>query len=255
MAKTLRARAVDQAVGARLLMNEAGRLDIPVSPDEIESRLGHLVKQAGGPEAFKALLKAQKLTESALREGIERGRRVDLLVERVLSEVPEPTDAEVLAYFEAHREEQTRPRRAQVQHILIKADPGKAGDVAAARGRLEEIRRRIDSGEDFPGLAAAHSECPSGRKTGGSLGWLDQGAMVPEFDAAVFALETGRVSEIVETPLGLHLIRKTAEDPGGPAEFTDVQEKIRDLLRHAKRGQSLSAYVNELKAKCVVEGI
>lgn len=254
MAKTLRARAVDQAIGAKLLLKQAERLNIPVSPADIDSRFDELVKQAGGKEAFEALLKAQRLTAAVVRAGIERGRRVDLLVEKVLSEVAEPTDEEVRAHFDAHRDEHTRPRRAQAQHILIKADAKKAEEVGSARRKLKDIRGRIEAGADFSEMAAAHSECPSGRKTGGSLGWFDHGTMVPEFDAAVFAMEVGRVSEIVETSLGLHLIRKTAEEPGGPAEFTDVQDKVRDLVRHAKRGQALSAYVNELKTKTVVEG-
>jgi peptidyl-prolyl cis-trans isomerase C len=253
--KTLRQRAVDQAIGAKLLMKQAERLDLPVSAGDVDERFDELVKQAGGEKPFEAMLKAQRLSAAAVKSGIERGRRVDLLVEQVLSEVPEPTEQEVRAHFDANSDQHVRPDRAQAQHILIRADPGKPSEMKNARHKLGDIRRKIEAGADFAEMAAAHSECPSGRKAGGSLGWFDRGAMVPEFDAAVFSMEVGRVSEIVETSLGVHLIRKTAGEEGGPAELADVSDRIREFLRHTRRGEALSTYVNELKSKAVIEGV
>ena len=60
--------------------------------------------------------------------------------------------------------------------------------------------------------------------------------------------------QIVESPLGLHLIHKTDADPGGEAAYDDARETVRDFLRHAYRGEAVSAYVAELRAKAVIEG-
>ena len=253
--KTLRRRAADQAIGAKLLMKQAERLNLPVNDADVAERMAELVTQAGGDAAFAAMLKAQKLTITMVRAGIERGRRVDMLVEKITADAPEPNEKEILEHFEANRDEYIRSDRAQAQHILIQADAAKPADMARAKKRLGEIRKQIEGGADFSELAAAHSDCPSGRKSGGSLGWFDKGTMVPEFDAVVFAMEVGRLSEIVETKFGVHLIYKIAAEPGGPAEFVDVRDKIRDFMRHARRGEALSSYVNELKTKAVIEGV
>jgi len=69
----------------------------------------------------------------------------------------------------------------------------------------EQLRQRIENGEDFGALASEHSTCPSG-SSGGDLGEFEQGQMVPEFDQVVFHDEIGVVHGPVETQFGYHLI-------------------------------------------------
>jgi parvulin-like peptidyl-prolyl isomerase len=253
-ADVLRRRARDQAVGAKLLIMEARRLDLAVPGGEVEGRLRAMVGKAGGEEAFDAVLRRQGLTRDGVRRSIEEGRRVDLLVERITAGVPDPTEEEMRRHFEEHRAEYRKPDRARTQHILIRPETDTERDRGVACSRLAEIIRRVEEGADFAEQAAAHSQCPSGRKTGGSLGWISRGMMLPEFDRAVFSLAAGQMSGIVETPLGYHVIRNTAREDGGPAEFEDVREAIRELLRHARRGEAIAALVAELREKAVVEG-
>ena len=78
----------------------------------------------------------------------------------------------------------------------------------AALSEMEQIKGDLDGGADFADLAARHSDCPSGGK-GGQLGVFGRGQMVGEFDDAVFGLEVGSVSGVIETPFGYHLIYRT----------------------------------------------
>ncbi len=249
----LQAKAREQAVGARLLLEESARLDLRVPAADIQEKLNELIVQCGGRQTFERLLDEQQTSEATIRTGIEQGRRVDLLVARVTQGVADPTEADLRAHFEAHREEYARPERAALAHILIRFEPGQTAERATARSRLETLRRELEAGADFAALASLHSECPSGRENGGHLGWVSRGMMVPPFEQAGFALEVGQLSEVVETPFGLHLIRKTDHQAGGPAEYDDVRENIRDFLRHVARGRAVSAYVDELRAKAVIE--
>jgi parvulin-like peptidyl-prolyl isomerase len=141
----------------------------------------------------------------------------------------------------------------RAQHILVKPDGADEASRATARSRIEEIRQRLDEGADFAGEAAAHSDCPSGTSTGGSLGWVSRGMTVPDFETALFAMEAGELSDVVETPLGFHVIKKTAEDEGGEADLEDVHDQVRDFLRHARRGQAISDHVQELRQKALIE--
>jgi parvulin-like peptidyl-prolyl isomerase len=252
-ADALRARARDQAIGAKLLIAEARRLNLVVPRDEVESRLRAMIRGAGGEEGFAALLARQGLTRAVVARSIEEGRRVDLLVDRLAAGVPDPTDEEIREHFETHRAEYRRPDKVQAQHILIRPDSDSPEDRSVARSRLEEIRKRVDDGAEFADEAAAHSQCPSGRKTGGSLGWISRGMMVPAFDEALVATHVGGMSGVVETPLGFHLIRKTAQEAGGDADLDDVRHKVREFLRHARRGEVLAEHVRELRAKAVIE--
>ncbi len=76
------------------------------------------------------------------------------------------------------------------------------------RRLAEEILKRLKGGADFASLAREYSTCPSKAK-GGDLGWFGDGQMVPAFEVAVKRLSTGRISEIVSTQFGFHIIKKT----------------------------------------------
>jgi parvulin-like peptidyl-prolyl isomerase len=245
-------KAADQAVGTKLLLDEASKLDLPVTEAEIDDQVEKIVEQVGGREAFADALARQKTSETEFREQLRRGKRVDKLVEQAASGVAEPTEAEIQAHFEAHKEEFQKGERVLAQHILITPDGDTEASKSEARSKIESIRERVLGGKDFADEAAAHSMCPSG-KEGGSLGWFSRGMMVPEFDQAVFAMKDGDVSDVIETQFGYHIIYKTAHEDAGETDFDTVREQIRDLLRHARRGEAMTAYVDELKAKAKIE--
>jgi len=249
----LREKATEQAIGAKLLIDEARRLDIAVPGERIDKRVNSMMEQMGGRESFELRLAEHGMTEAELRKNIEQGCKVDLLVERIGAEAVEPTDEDLRAHFETNREQYVQPERASAQHILIKPASDADADRVVAESRMEEIRAKIEGGAVFDELAAAHSDCPSS-KQGGSLGWFGRGMMVPEFDEAVFAMEVGELSEVIETQFGFHVIYRTGADEGGEASFPESEFKIRDFMRHARRGELVSAHVAELREKADIQG-
>lgn len=101
----LERHAVEQAVGAKLLMAEAERLDIEPTQEDVESRICKMATDAGGDDALEESLASQGLSVEMVRAGIRRGRRVDLLVERISSGVSDPTEEDMRAHFDAHQDE------------------------------------------------------------------------------------------------------------------------------------------------------
>jgi peptidyl-prolyl cis-trans isomerase C len=93
--------------------------------------------------------------------------------------------------------------RAEASHILIK------GTDAEAERKIQELQKDISNDPDkFAKAAALHSDCPSGRSQGGSLGEFGRYSMVPEFDKVVFNkdCEVGVVHGPIQTSFGYHLI-------------------------------------------------
>lgn len=101
----------------------------------------------------------------------------------------------------------------EASHILVMykgaQSAGASRTKEEALERIQMVAAELVNGLDFADLAAEYSECPSAQD-GGSLGAFGRGDMVPEFDEAVFDLEVGDSSGVVETAFGYHLIQRTA---------------------------------------------
>ena len=242
----LEAKALDQAIGAKLLLDQSARLDIPVTEKDIDAEVARVVQQVGGEENYKKALAAQGISEADFRKELEKGARVNMLVNQACAHVADPTEDEVTAFYEAHKSEYVEPHQVLCQHILVK------GSNDAALDKIKEIRERIVNDKaDFAEEAKKHSDCPSGAQ-GGSLGWFGRGMMVPEFDKAAFEMKKGEVSGVVTTEFGYHIIYKADEKGGGQQTIVDVHDQIKDLLRHEARGKA-DAYVAELREKATIE--
>jgi parvulin-like peptidyl-prolyl isomerase len=248
--ESLRQKAVEQAIGAKLLLDEAEKLDLEPDEADIDDRMRRMEQDAGGAERFRENLRRQRLTPEGVRSGLRRGRRVDLLIDRIAGDVPDPTEEDMREHFASHAGEYAAPRRIRAQHILIRPASGSEEDHREARARLQGICRSIaDEGADFSDMAAEHSDCPSGKSKGGSLGWFGEGMLVPGLDQVVFALDIGEISGILASPLGYHLFKKLEAEEARPAEYAEVADRVRDFLRHARRGEIIAEHVKELRAR------
>jgi parvulin-like peptidyl-prolyl isomerase len=246
---SLRKKAREQAIGVRSLVREARRQAIEVPDSEVDTAVREIVSAAGGREAFLSMLRKQGISEDLLVESVRDSKRVDRLLKTISASVPEPTEEDVRDHYKRNCDNYSKPERRRAQHILIKPDSNSEHDRARAREQLLDIRQKCKTGAGFSDLAAAHSQCPSGKKTGGSIGWINRGMMVPEFENVLFSTAIGQVSDVTETGLGFHLILPSASEPGGPAEFEEVKNSIRDFLVHERRGKAVSAYVKKLNKK------
>lgn len=91
--------------------------------------------------------------------------------------------------------------KARARHILV-----------STKEACENLKTKIEAGEDFAAIAKSHSTCPSG-KQGGDLGEFGPGQMVKEFDSVVFNAELGKVHGPVQTQFGYHLLEITSRTP------------------------------------------
>lgn len=253
--EALQSRALEQAIGTKLLINNAKQLQIPVSGDELDQQFDTYIAQFGGNrDKLVQAIESQGMTVESFKEELRQGAMINKLVDQVCADVPEATEEAITEHYNTHKDEFAQEEQVLAQHILIKTNGNDAAAKEAAKAKLADIRERIVSGAStFDAEAAEHSDCPSGKSNGGSLGWFGKGMMVKPFEEAAFSMPKHEVSEIIETQFGYHIIYKTDEKPASTPTLDELHDQIKTFLRHANRGQALSDYVADLRSKAEIK--
>jgi len=137
--------------------------------------------------------------------------------------------------------------RLRASHVLL-TFPQQATQTQrdSVQGLMEEIRERALGGEDFAALAGRYSQDPGSAVKGGDLGEFGRGDMVRPFEEAAFALDPDEISDIVESPFGLHLIRLTSKEVPG---FEQVQDAFRIRVQNQRYLSAESAFVAGLEER------
>ena len=168
---------------------------------------------------------------------IEKNVLKQYVINQILTSV-QVTDDEKRTFFEANKANFSNPPTANAKHILVDTEE-----------KANEILAQIKAGEvTFEDAARAHSTCPS-KDQGGDLGTFGRGQMVPEFEAATFAMEVGDISDPVKTQFGYHIIKLEAKNEESIPTYEEVADKVEKTLMFQKQGEVYQAKLNEVKAK------
>ena len=176
-------------------------------------------------------------------------RRADFLAQ---ADVPESAVGD---YYELHKNDKfTEPEQVRARHILVKVANDAAEPVkAAARKKAEDLLAKVRAGGDFAALARKNSDDPGSAAQGGDLGLFGRGTMTPAFESAAFALEPGKVSDVVETPFGFHVIKVEEHRPGGAKSLDAARDEIVQALR-GERALELARKQAETDRREIVRG-
>lgn len=141
----------------------------------------------------------------------------------------EINEEQALAHYENNRGNYVLAEQREASHILLNVDDKSEQEQISA---LEAIRKRVEDGESFADLAKEFSDDIGSAGSGGSLGVISPGAMVAEFERAVFDLQSeGDLSDPVVTDFGVHLISLDKIRPETGELFEDVKDEIISTLQ------------------------
>jgi peptidyl-prolyl cis-trans isomerase C len=255
-----------------LLMNEATKQGIKITDEDKKAQLEKVASQLKAQnKTIEDYFKESPMGEERARKEFDEGMIIDKLLTATVIDKIVVDDAaatnQIAEITAANKELEENNKN------LDKAN-------AEKKAKIKDIQKQLADGADFEKLAKDNSECPSGQK-GGSLGEFTRGQMVKAFEDVAFTQEIGKVSDIVETQFGYHLIKTTAKSPAveakgeepakpervtashilikseqaKPAQPIPTMEDVKKNLKNQQSQEKVKAYIDSLKKEAKIETI
>ena len=156
---------------------------------------------------------------------------------------------DIEAYYEEHKSEFVRSEGVRLSQILVSLE----GDEEAQRKKANEVHERVQRGEPFAEMARRFSEDAGTKELGGDIGIYRRGMLREEIENAVFEKGQGHVTDLIEVPNGLLILRVDQNFREGLAELEEVQEEIRATISAPLFQPEIRKYLSELRAESYIE--
>jgi peptidyl-prolyl cis-trans isomerase SurA len=207
----LQEQVLNQMVEEKLAYAQALLDSVQVPEEEINQRIDYqiqyFIQQYGSKEKVEQLygMSIEKIKRT-LEDPVKKQILVQRMEEKKFGDV-DATRRDVESFFNTYKDSiGVIPEKVEIAHIFVTPKvTGKMNEKykSVAQSILDSIKRGADFGE----MAKKNSEDPGSASSGGDLGWVGKGVFYPEFEAAAFALKQGALSDIVESPVGFHIIQ------------------------------------------------
>lgn len=170
---------------------------------------------------------------------------VELTIDSLLDDPGiEVGDEDLLAAYEAEKSAAIADEQRDSRHILLQVTDERS--VEQAEEEIRALRARIEAGESFAELAKQFSEDPGSAPAGGELGPVSKGLFAPEFEAALWSLDVGELSEPVRTEFGVHLIQLEEVVVNEFPSFEEMRDELALRLRRDAAARLFAERVREL---------
>jgi len=271
----LKDRIVNELVIRKLLEQEINKRNITVSQEEQEKVIKDIIDRYGSKENLQAVLKQNGISNEKFKKDITNEVKMRKLVEMLGS--VNVTDAEVKKFYKENPDRFEYPEKVRASHILISANPKEIeslikADKENANLSKEEVAKKVNekmnaqkakaekilamvkaNPKDFEKIARENSEDPASGQKGGDLGFFAYKDMVEPFSKEAFSLKPNKVSELVKSDYGYHIIIVKDRAKAGKKSFEQVKDDIKHYLVMDKQVKLLENLITQLKNNAKIE--
>jgi peptidyl-prolyl cis-trans isomerase C len=249
---------LEQLIQTQILVSKATDAEKTKAKEEAAGHVQEAKTNAPSEEVFNAGIKAMGMTEDKLVKTMAEEGTAEAVILRELK--INISDADIKKFYDdtnnASKFEQ--PEMVRASHILLMTQDPKTkqelsqADKQAKHKTMEGLLKRARTGEDFAKLAKEFSEDPGSKDKGGEY-TFPRGQMMPEFEAAAFALKTNEVSDIVTTQYGYHIIKLYEHLPARKVALDKVAPRIKGHLTQQELEKQAPEYLAKVKKEAAIE--
>ena len=220
--------------------NQKVKLDYAfIKPEDLEAKITPDVTE------IKAAYEKNRSKYQVPEKRVVRYGLIDLTQLRQNAQV---SDADLKAQYQQNIQQYEVPNRVHAEHILLMTVGKTDAEIEEIHQKAEDVLKQAKKGTNFEDLAKKYSEDPGSKDKGGDLGWITQGQTVPEFEKTAFGLEKGKISDLVKTQYGFHIIKVLDKETAHTKPFDEVKDSIRTPLLLTKTDKMASDEADQLSA-------
>ena len=239
-----------------IMLQRAEKLGLLATDTDVDAKFNEL-KAPYTQEEFQKQLKERNLTVEDLKAQLRRDLSILRLFNREITSKISISDQEISDFYNNNKKMFNLPEPTiHMAQIIVTKQPdpnvrnlkqNKAANDEQAKKKIEMLRRRIESSEDFGMLAQNYSEDPTTTQNGGDIGFIPESALdkvSPDFRRLVLSTPPGRVTPTIPSAEDYRIIKIISREPAGQRELEDpkVQQNIRETLLNRKDQMLKHAY-------------
>ena len=246
------------AVDELLVVQRGRELGYTMSNEQFNSIVENIKKEnkLEDEEKFDEALKSEGLTMADLRKQLEKTMIIQRVQQTEVMSKLQVTDAELKMYYDTHKDSFTTKPQLTLREILVSvptSDRGiNVGLEEEARGKAEDVRKRLIAGEPFARLAADLSDSPS-KANGGLIGPVTPDVLAPELQKAIEGLKPGDLTEVLRTARGFQVIKLEALEGATVKPFDESRNEIADRIANEKRRGEFLKFMEKLRAQAIID--
>jgi peptidyl-prolyl cis-trans isomerase D len=220
--------------------NEKVKLDYAfIKPEDLEAKI------TPDEAEIKAAYEKNRSRYQIPEKRVVRYGLVDLNQIRQTAQV---SDDELKVQYMQNIQQYQVANRVHVEHVLLMTVGKTDAEVEEIRQKAEDVLKQAKKGAKFEDLAKKYSEDPGTKDKGGDLGWITQGQTVPEFEKTAFGLDKGKISDLVKTQYGFHIIKVLDKETAHTKPFEEVKDTIKTPVLLGKADKLASDQADQLSA-------
>ena len=240
-------------IDQQLLIERAKDMDVSVETDLVkrldevrkQNNLSSLedlqkaVEQQGIVwEDYKTQLRNQLLTQEVIRR--EVGGRMNI------------GSDEIKKYYEAHKQDFNRPEQVYLAELFLSTDGKSPEEIAAVKTRADDLHNRLVKGESFDTLVKRYSEGSTASSQNGELGAFERGQLAKSLEDAVFGLDKGQFTDVIQTKTGFEVLKVLDHYQAGLQPLDKVEGEISNILYRQKMDPAMRDYLGQLREESYV---
>lgn len=238
----------------KLQIHEAKKIGMVVSDEDIKKKIDEICKTNNiTHKQFENMLLNEGSSLDAYKEIVSDQIYISRIVQMQFSATTPAGEKSVRNYYRKNKKDFFVSEKIELSQImLVKEKNASNKEIQLLKIKADEIFQLIKDGGTFSNLARKFSDDVSAH-SGGKIGIVNRGSMLPELESAAFDLREGEVSRLVETVNGFHIVKCDSFIPGYVKDYKSVRPEIERILVSQNREKKYNKWIKGLKEKAFIQ--